>query len=149
MSTNTGNYCADKKIVIKAAGKYNIKVSVINGDTDQEKLLRSYKIDVRETKNTRPGGVPGVSDYYIQRHAESAVAVMYLRHGKGSGYVRKGYYQKSSGTTLKGNIDIYFGMVLKQGSLDFDGVPYIRCKVNGKPLKVYQQRSIERCFKKK
>jgi hypothetical protein len=134
MSTNTGGNCADNKTMIKTAGKYDVKIYVINGATDEEKLLRSYKIDVRESKNTRPGGVPGVSDFYIQRHAESAVAILYLRPGRGSGYAREGYYQINSGTTLKGNIDIYFNVALAQSGLEFDGVPYIRCKVNGKPL---------------
>lgn len=135
MSTTTGKNCADSKTVIKSAGKYNVKVYVINGDTDQEKLLRSYKIDVREAKNTRPGGVPGLSDFYIQRHAESAVAVLYLRTESSNGSLRRGYYQKSSGSTLVGNIGIYFGMALQRSAIKFDGVPYIRCKVNGKRLK--------------
>lgn len=136
MATTTGTWCGRKEnIVVKSAGKYDVQVYAINGDSDKETLLRTYKIDVREAKKIRPGGVPGVSDFYIQRHAEAPVAMLYLRPGLGSGYVKHDYHQIKKGTTLKGNVDIYFNMAMEDNLMDFSNVALVRCFVNGKRVK--------------
>ncbi|MEZ5344179.1 MAG: hypothetical protein R2681_01370 [Pyrinomonadaceae bacterium] len=134
MSTTTGSTCGgDKDIFVKSPGKYDVNIFAVNGDNDEETLLRKYKIDVHEAKKIRPGNIPGASDFYIQRHAEAPVAVLYLRPGFGSGSVKHDYHEKSIGTTLKGNVDIYFNMAATENSnsLDFNGIPYARCFVNG------------------
>lgn len=53
MATNTGNSCGGTpNAFVKEPGKYDVQVYVINGDNDEETLLRTYKIDVREAKKT-------------------------------------------------------------------------------------------------
>ncbi len=138
MSTTTGGWCGrSESIVVKKPGKYDVQIYVVNGDNDVETLLRTYKVDVREAKQIRPGGVLGVSDFYIQRHAEAPAAILYLRPGLGSGYVKHDYHEIKKGTTLKGNVDIYFNIAKNENSnsIDFSGIPYVRCFVNGQRVK--------------
>ena len=138
MSTTTGGSCGlSKSIVVKSIGKHDVKVFAVNGDNDEESLLRTYKIDVHEAKQIRPGGVMGVSDFYIQRHAEAPVAILYLRPGLGSGYVKHDYHEVKKGTSLKGNIDIYFNIAKNENadSAGFTGAPYVRCFVDGQRVK--------------
>ncbi|MCB1023469.1 MAG: hypothetical protein KDB79_03710 [Acidobacteria bacterium] len=134
MSTETGGSCGRKEnIFVEKPGKYDVQIFAVNGDTDAASLLRTYKIDVHEAKKIRPGNLPGASDFYIQRYAETPVAVLYLRPGLESGRVKPDYHEKGMGTSLKGNVDIYFNMAATENSdsLSFDGVPYARCFVNG------------------
>ncbi len=126
--------CTDGKLFIKEPGKYDVKVSVVNGDTDEETALRTYKIDVRELKTTRPGNVPGVSDFYINRHAETAAAILYLRpSGLQDSFTKasSGYFPKAVGGGSRiGNTDIYFNVSLDRYQLDLSR-PHIRCFVDG------------------
>ena len=132
----TKNSCGGKaKTFVKKPGKYDVQVYAINGDTDEETLLRKYKIDVREAKKTRPGGVPGVSDFYIQRHAEAPLAILYLRPTRGGNYAKRNYHGINAGSTLIGEIDIYINAVTKRNSLEFSEIPAVRCSVNGKRVR--------------
>ncbi len=74
--------CTDRNKFVAGTGKFDVQVYSINGDNDEEKLLRTYKIDVHEAKKVRPGNIPGVSDFYIQRHAEATASILYLRPDK-------------------------------------------------------------------
>lgn len=134
MSTETGGTCGGSKdIFVKGPGKYDVNVFTTNGNDDSETAVRTYKIDVHEAKMIRPGKIVGPSDFYIQRYAESPVAILYLRPGLGSGRVKADYHEKGQGTTLKGNVDIYFSIAKNENSngAGFAGVPYVRCSVNG------------------
>jgi len=144
MWTLPGGYCGrDKDIFVRRAGKYDVKVFAVNGDNDEETLLRTYKIDVREAKKTRPGRLPGVSDFYIQRYAEAPVAILYLRPSEGSGSLKHDYYERGGGGTLNGNIDIYFNISMATSSMAFKGIPYVRCFQNGKRVKFLNQGDVK------
>lgn len=124
--------CSDQKKFVAESGMFDVQVFSVNGDTDEEKLLRTYKIEVKEAKKIRPGNIPGVTDYFIQRHAEAPASFLYLRPSKSTGNnVKHDYHNISGGTTLKGNIDIVFNVAITYSSIEFSGVPYVRCSVNG------------------
>lgn len=138
LSTNTGGWCGrNEKIFVKNPGKYDIQVFVVNGDTDEETSLRTYKIDVREAKKVRPGNVPGDSDFYIQRHGETAAAFLYLRPSKPNGGLKQNYHDISSGGTMKGNVEIYFNVAFNENtnSLGFNNKAQVRCFANGERVK--------------
>lgn len=126
------NGCEDKTKIIKDTGKMDVAVYFFNGDTDEEKLLRTYKIDVREAKRVRgPGSapVPDVPHYYIQRHAETSAGILYLRpRGYGN------YYRMRGDSDYIGEVEIYFNISPKR---QVDRIPHgnLRCSVNGTPLR--------------
>jgi hypothetical protein len=127
--------CFDQKKFVAEAGAFDVQIFSVNGETDEEKLLRTYKIGVREARKIRPGNIPGVTDYFIQRHAEAPASILYLRPGTGSGGVKQGYQNIIGGSYLKGNIDIYFNVAITNSAINFSGVPYVRCSVNGELVK--------------
>lgn len=138
LSTNTGGWCGrDEKILVKDPGKYDVQVFAVNGDTDKETPLRTYKIDVKEAKKIRPGGIPGESDFYINRHAETAAAFLYLRPSLGNGRMKQNYHDVSSGSTRKGNVEIYFNVAFSENtnSLGFKNKAQVRCFANGERVK--------------
>ena len=45
--------CLRKNQVIKSTGNFDIQVNVVNGDTDEETLVRSYKVKVRKASRVR------------------------------------------------------------------------------------------------
>ena len=131
----TGGRCGGKeKTFVKSPGKYDVQVYAINGDTDEETLLRTYKIDVHEAKKIRPGNVPGVSDFYIQRHAEAPLAILYLRPPQ-KNYAKPNYHQINAGSTLIGEVDIYINVATTRNRLEFSEIPAVRCFVNGKRVR--------------
>jgi hypothetical protein len=124
--------CYDKKKFVAESGIFDVQVFIVNGDTDEEKLLRNYKIEVKEAKKIRPGNIPGVTDYFIQRHAEAPASILYLRPSKSTGNnVKHDYHNTAGSTTLKGNVEILFNVALTERSIQFSGVPSVRCSVNG------------------
>ncbi len=145
--TDPNSGCYDEKKFVAESGNFDVQVFAVNGDTDQEKLLRTYKIEVKEAKNIRPGNLPGITDYFIQRHAEASASILYLRPAQGSGGTMKSNYQKiTGGTTLKGNVDILFNVAMTTNSINFSGVPYVRCSVNGERLTFQQEGQVKEAW---
>lgn len=125
--------CEDKTKAIKETGKLDVKVYFINGNTDEERLLRTYKIDVHEATRVRglpANPVPDVSHYYIQRHAETAAAILFLRPVKGDNQFPPNYHLIAGENILNSEVDIYFS--ISQQKLT-DRIPQaaLRCSVNG------------------
>ncbi len=127
--------CADKTKVIKETGNLDVKVYFFNGSTDEEKLLRTYKIDVREATRVRglaTAPVPDVPHYYIQRHAETPAAVLFLRPIVGS-RLSPTYYRIPGDSDFHSEVDIYFSIsTIKQ--VDRLRQAVTRCSVNGSPV---------------
>ncbi len=124
--------CEDKKKIIKETGKLDVQVYYFNGDTDEEKLLRTYRIDVREAPRVRGLATAPVTDvphYYVQRHAEAAASILHLRP---RGYPN--YYRIRGDSDFIGEVDIYFNISPKR---QVDRIPHgnLRCSVNGTPLR--------------
>ncbi len=120
------------KSATKETGNFDVQVYAVNGDTKQEKLVRTYKIDVRSVSRVQTGQGAGFEPprYFINRHNEAPVAFIFLRP---SGYIP--YFDVSdrpdrSGANL---VELYFSLSpSKVGKVP----PYgeMRCSVNGKPL---------------
>lgn len=131
----TQHDCADKTKLIKETGKLEVKVYFFNGSTDEEKLLRTYKIDVREATRVRglaTAPVPDVPHYYIQRHAEVPAAILYIRPIIGS-RLSPTYYRIAGDSDYHSEVDIYFNIsTIKQ--VDRLRQAVTRCSVNGTPI---------------
>ncbi len=124
--------CEDKKKLIKEMGKLDVQVFYFDGDTDQEKLLRTYKIDVREAKRVRGLATAPVEDvphYYVQRHAETSASILFLRP---KGYPN--YYRIRGDSDSISEVEIYFNISPKR---QVDRMPNgsLRCSVDGNPLR--------------
>ena len=142
--TDKNSGCSDAKKFVAESGNFDVQVFTVNGDTDEEKLLRTYKIEVKEAKKIRPGNLPGITDYAIQRHAEAPASILYLRPSTSTGSTVKHNYQNTTGgTTLKGNVDILFNVAMTTNQIDFSGVPYVRCSVNGERVKFMQDGQVK------
>lgn len=124
--------CANKKRIVQGTGKFDVLVYFFNGDTDEETLVRKYKIDVH--KATRVRGpvnktVADVPHYYISRHSDLAASILYVRSDNAFNYFAKG---KSDGGFNQ--LEIYFNYSPKRTT---DQLPrgYMRCSVNGQFIK--------------
>ncbi len=123
----TGSKCEDKKKPIREVGKLDVEVYFVDGDTDNETLVRKYIIDVKEStkvKGRQENPVPDYSDYYIQRHPETAVARLHLKKlyssGKENAQLVIHTSISSDGDTTK------FVSILRNA--------FTRCSVNGQRL---------------
>ena len=142
--TDKNSGCSDAKKFVADSGNFDVQVFSVNGDTDEEKLLRTYKIEVKEAKKIRPGNLPGVTDYVIQRHAEAPASILYLRPSTSTGSTVKHNYQNKGGeNTLKGNVDILFNVAMTTNAIDFSGIPYVRCSVNGERVQFQQDGQVK------
>ena len=137
--------CFDEKQAINELGNLDVEIYFIDGDTDTETLAREYVIDVREAKKVDglpAKSHPAVSDYYIQRHAESAVAfanlAVYGAYADGKGDV--GYLKRplqSGKDKSYGTLEVFTSMSppdyaeFSQASR----TPIVRCSVNGQRIK--------------
>lgn len=61
--------CFDDKKYVAGTGLFDVEIYFIDGDTDEEKLLRKLKIDVHRAAKFKDAP----ADYYVQRHADAAV----------------------------------------------------------------------------
>ncbi len=127
--------CKKETAVIKPTGKMDVEVYVIDGDTDEEKLVRTYKIDVHRAprvRGTTTNPQPDVAHYYISRHAEAGVAFLLLAEGE-SNYFKEPFDTNSDPGFR--TLEVYTSYSPERnGSLPRD--TYARCRVNGQPLKL-------------
>ena len=125
-------YCFDKESVIKEVGELNVEVYFVNGDTDAEKLVRTYKIDVHKASNIRGNASKpqkAANDYYIQRHAESAVAFAYFNYGRDHNYYRN---PVNSSQTSEARRTLYIHTSYSPEYRKYPpNNPYARCTLNG------------------
>ena len=130
----SGVRCFDEKAVIKEIGEMDVEIYFINGDSNAEKLVRKHKIDVRKATKVRGNASapqPDVSDYYIQRHAETAVAIAYFGIGRDVGYFNKPIDTFSSPNYRTLNIHTTYSPA-EQTRLPVN--PFVQCAVNGQKI---------------
>lgn len=134
MQTNL--QCLNKDETSKETGEMNVEVYFINGDTDEEKLVRTYKIDVRRATNVRGNArkpQQDVPSYYIQRHAETAVAFAYFDYGfRDAGYFREPVERSNYAGKLR-TLRIYSTFSPKSGKY-LPNRMFTRCTVNGQRI---------------
>ncbi|REJ77836.1 MAG: hypothetical protein DWQ47_15850 [Acidobacteria bacterium] len=128
-----GLRCFDESAVIKGTGKFQIEVNFVDGDTDTETLVRTYSINVHRATKVRGSATkpqPDVSDYYIDRHNEAAVAIAYFVQSNIEGT----YFKKpidNYGSPTFGDLYIYTTYSPDERSRR-PSSPFARCSVNGK-----------------
>jgi hypothetical protein len=133
MYTNVA--CKKKTAVIKPIGMMNVEIHIVDGDTDEEKLVRTYKINVHRAPRVRGSATkpqPDVAHYYISRNAETGVAFGLLSSGNANYF--KLPFDNYSGPQFS-TLEIYSSYAPKRnGRLPND--TYARCSVNGQRLKL-------------
>lgn len=127
--------CWKKETATKELGKFDVQVFAINGDTDAEQLVRTYKIEVLKVDRVRGGTTnsqPDAPHYYISRHAEAPVSFLFLRPSLAYSYV--GYGNRSP-TIGMNTVEIYYSLSpTKEGKSVPHG--YLRCAVDSKRLQM-------------
>lgn len=120
--------CWNKSQTTLETGLFDVKVYSIVGGT--ENLVRTYKIDVRKVDRVK-GSVqkpePDFPEYYINRHAETPVAFIYLRPAVSYGYTQ---WVAQSGLTNPNQLEVHFNYspIVSNGFPVGTGV----CTVDGK-----------------
>jgi hypothetical protein len=124
--------CWRKDAATKETGVFDVQVFTIDGNTDEEKLVRTYKIDVRTVNRVRSGQEAGLAppQYYINRHAEAPVSFLVLRP---RGYA--GYFNWSSSPDRLGanHVEFYYSLSPSEVGKNLPHC-YMRVTVNGKRL---------------
>lgn len=135
--------CFKKETAIKELGKFDVQITVINGDTDAETPLRNYKIEVLKADRITGPTMKPIQDapqYYISRHAEAPVSILFQRPEGKYGYLGNSGNSKYRGTG--GNeVEIYFSLSPSKagaGKEMYDN--YLRCTVDGKPLDMQKDK---------
>ncbi len=126
--------CWNKKYLVKGTGEFDIKVFYRNGDTDEQTLVRTYKIDVHRAGRVR--GIPAkpqpdVAHYYISRHAEVPASFLYLAYGGVNDY----FFSYNASPPGENRVEVYFSYTPKTTTSTLPQA-YARCSVNGKRLKL-------------
>ncbi len=126
------NECWRKDTATKEIGKFDVKVFTVNGDTDEEKLVRTYRMEVRTVDHVLSGQQPGVAppDYYIPRHAEAPVSFIFLRPTGYTSYFEYGSRPERSGAN---HVELFFNLSPSEIGEDLPH-GYMRCSVDGKRL---------------
>jgi hypothetical protein len=116
----------------KEIGVFDVNIYAINGDTDEEKLVRKYKIDVKTVNRVRSGQEAGLAPpkYYINRHDETAVSWMFLRPREYFAYDR---WQNGSERLGANQVEFYYNLSPTEKGRQIP-YGYMRCSVNGKRL---------------
>jgi len=126
------NECWRKDTATKETGNFDVKVFAVNGDTDEEKLVRTYKIEVRTVHRVPAGQQPGEAppQYYIPRHSEAPVSFIFLRPTGYTSYFEYGSRPERSGAN---HVELHFS--LSPSDIGYN-LPhcYMRCSVDGKRL---------------
>lgn len=120
------------KATTKETGEFEVKVFTINGETKAEKLVRTYKIDVRAIARVPGGQQPGTepSRYIINRHNEAPVAFIFLRP---TGYIP--YFDVADRPDRSGEnlIELHYSLSpSEEGIVPPHGE--VSCSVDGKPV---------------
>jgi hypothetical protein len=124
--------CWQSKSATKETGNFDVQVYIINDDTKQEKLVRTYKIDVRPIARVQSGQGTGFEPprYIINRHNETAVGFIFLRP---TGYIPYFDVRQSPDRSGENRIEFHFSLSpSEEGIVPPHGE--VACTVDGKPV---------------
>lgn len=135
--------CYDDERAVKPVGQMDVEIYFIDGDTDAEKLIRTYKIDVHKATRVRGSAVkpqPDVSHYYIQRHPEAAVAFLHItgNHTPSDRNGRFSYYLNDPATAMTpgyGQLIAYMSYSPERSRKSVRS-PFLRCTVDGQRIRL-------------
>lgn len=126
--------CWQSKSATKETGEFDVAVYTINSQTNAEKLIRTYKIDVRPAARVQVGQGTEFEPprYYINRHNEAPVAFLFLKPAM---YIPYFDATQSPEQSSVNEVELYISLS------PFDSrqtIPLgeLACTVNGQPLKV-------------
>lgn len=123
--------CWQKASATKETGNFDLAVFAVNGSTGVEKLVRSYKLDVKPINRVPSGQQPGAAPpiYAINRHNEAAVSFMYLRP---TNYIPYFDYTQRPERSGQNQVELHFSLSNEVRTLLW--ATTFACSVNGKPL---------------
>lgn len=124
--------CWKKETATKEIGVFDVNVFTVNGQTDEEKLVRKYSIDVRTVNRVRSGQEAGLAppQYYINRHNEAAVSWVHFRPVGYTPYLARDSRPERSGDN---RVEFYFSLSPSEVGKNLPH-GYMRCSVNGQRL---------------
>jgi hypothetical protein len=124
--------CWKKETATKEIGIFDVSVYTVNGQTDEEKLVRKYVIDVKTVNRVRSGQEAGLAppQYYINRHNEAAVSWVHLRPREYAGYLARISAPERLGAN---HVEFYFSLSPSEVGKRLPH-SYLRCSVNGQRL---------------
>lgn len=125
--------CWKNEMPTKELGKFDVDVILVNGGTNAESSVRKYRIEVLKVDRVNgqvADSKPDAPRYYISRHAEAPVSILFLRPIHAYGYVLTG---ESSIPSSKYTMEILFSL---SPSKEGKTLPQarVRCSVDGKRL---------------
>ncbi len=129
--------CSKRDDAIKEIGRMDVEIYYIDGDTDDETLVRKHKIDVHKAERIRghkPDTYPGVAEYYIQRYAEASVGII----TSGGRYHSEEPYLRPTFSARNESLNLWMSHSATSKTV-FQ--TYIRCSVNGKRVSIERDRA--------
>lgn len=124
--------CWQSKSATKETGNLDVQIFAINGETNQEKLVRNYKIEVRPINRVPSGQQLGTAPptYIISRHSEAPVAFLFMRP---RGYIP--YFDVADRPERSGanHVELHFSLSPSEIGKNLPHT-VARCSVNGKFL---------------
>ena len=120
------------KSATKETGEFEVKVYTVNGETKEEKLVRTYKIDVRAIGRVPGGQAAGTEPprYIINRHNEAPVAFIFLRP---TGYIPYFDVKQSPHRSGENLIELHYSLSpSEEGIVPPHGE--VACTVDGKAV---------------
>ncbi|MBI5648243.1 MAG: hypothetical protein HY962_15030 [Ignavibacteriae bacterium] len=124
--------CWNKESATKETGDFEVQVYTVDGQTDAEALVRTYRFEVRTVNRVRSGQEAGLAppQYYINRHNEAAASFMMLRPREYAGY----FDWTSSPERLGANhVEFFYSLSPSEKGKELPHC-YMRVTVNGKRL---------------
>lgn len=119
----------DDKQIVTGEGAFELQVYLVRGDDNSENLLRTHALDIRKVTRVRGNGEADSPEYYVNRHGEAAVGIIYQRPASQDPYIGAGrnmHYDKNV-------VEVIFGT---SPDKDHYNLPrgYLRCTIDGQPL---------------
>jgi hypothetical protein len=124
--------CHDKTQAVKGEGEFDVSVVYFNGDTDAEKEVRRYRIEVRRASRVRgqpTNPQPDVGHYYVSRHGDAPAAFISLIYGQNGDYFNPNRMQPATA----GRVDILMNYSPVRIGDAFPNL-YARCSVDGRRI---------------
>jgi len=125
------NDCWQKTSATKQTGTFDVEVYRVTGA--DEKLVRTYKVDVRPINRVPSGQQPGTAPpvYMIDRHNEAAASFMYLRPTNHIPYFDYAQRPEKSG---QNQVELHFSLSPTENEGRMLPFSTFSCTVDGKPL---------------
>ncbi|RLB52932.1 MAG: hypothetical protein DRJ42_13410 [Deltaproteobacteria bacterium] len=128
--------CRDRDQRITQTGDITVELYLIDDDTDQESLLRTFPIHVLTATRVRGNGQPDAPHHYVDRNGEPVSTILHLQPNRGEPYYEPLSSRRLNSYNGRNVVTVTINAHPDRDHWSISSQTHLRCSVDGERVAI-------------